>query len=135
MIYSVVTCRSLGEELKQRRRVIDRMLEAIDNLLDNSSEEKVIVSGALNIMNEPEFRDVDKLKKILTSLEEEDLLKNLFPDVINDNVNIRIGQENETEDFQRFKHGFFGFQNPGRTRQDLPYGTGTHGILEGSRHY
>ncbi|MGI5911408.1 MAG: heat-inducible transcriptional repressor HrcA [Syntrophomonadaceae bacterium] len=103
----------LREELKQRRRVIDRMLEAIDNLLDNSSEEKVIVSGALNIMNEPEFRDVDKLKKILTSFEEEDLLKNLFPDVINDNVNIRIGQENETESFKDLSMVFSGFKTQG----------------------
>ncbi|MCX5779425.1 MAG: heat-inducible transcriptional repressor HrcA, partial [Firmicutes bacterium] len=56
---------SLREELKSHRQVIDKALEALDNLLENPHEEKVVIRGALNILKEPEFKDLDKLKRIL----------------------------------------------------------------------
>lgn len=103
----------LRDELKQRRQIIDRALEAIESLLTNSAEERVIISGALNIMNEPEFKDVDKLKRILAFLEQESLLKNMLPDAIGDDVDIRIGQENESEDIQELSLVFSGYQTQG----------------------
>jgi len=104
---------SLREELNQRRKVIDRVLEAIDNLLDSSGKEKVLVSGALKIMNEPEFKNVDKLKKVLAFLEEENLLIEMLPDNIGDNVDIRIGQENKAEDIQELSLVFSGYKTQG----------------------
>lgn len=104
---------TLREELKQRRQVIDHALEAIESLLANSTEERVMISGALNIMNEPEFKDVDKLKKILAFLEEENMLKNLLPDAIGDNVDIRIGEENQSKDIQELSLVFSGYQTQG----------------------
>lgn len=103
----------LRDELKQRRKVIDHALEAIESLLANSSEERVIISGALNILNEPEFKDVDKLKKILAFLEEESLLKDLLPDAIGDKVDIRIGDENQSKEIQELSLVFSGYQTHG----------------------
>ncbi len=70
----------LRDNLKRRRQIIDRALDALDNLLENSGEEKVLISGALNMLKEPEFKDLDKLKRILTVLEEDVLLKGIIPD-------------------------------------------------------
>jgi len=103
----------LRDELKQRRRVIDRALEAIESLLDNSNEERLIISGALNIMNEPEFKDVDKLKKILAFLEEETQLMDMLPESLGDEVDIRIGQENQSEEFKELSFVFAGYQTQG----------------------
>jgi len=103
----------LRDELKQRRRVIDRALEAIESLLDNSNDERVIISGALNIMNEPEFKDVDKLRKILAFLEEETQLMDMVPESLGDEVDIRIGQENQSEDFKELSFVFAGYQTQG----------------------
>ncbi|MDD2373197.1 MAG: heat-inducible transcriptional repressor HrcA [Syntrophomonadaceae bacterium] len=103
----------LRDELKQRRKVIDHALEAIESLLDNSNEERVIISGALNIMNEPEFKDVDKLKKIMAFLEEETQLMDMLPESLGDEVDIRIGQENQAEDFKELSLVFAGYRSQG----------------------
>ncbi|MGS0765101.1 heat-inducible transcriptional repressor HrcA [Syntrophomonas curvata] len=103
----------LREELKQRRQVIDHALEAIESLLASSNEERVMISGTLNIMNEPEFKDVDKLRKILAFLEEESLLKNLLPDAVGDNIDIRIGEENQSQAIRELSLVFSGYQTQG----------------------
>ncbi len=103
----------LRDELKQRRKVIDRALEAIESLLDNSNEERVIISGALNMMNEPEFKDVDKLRKILAFLEEETRLMDMLPESLGGEVDIRIGQENQSEDFKELSFVFAGYETQG----------------------
>ncbi|MGE5381774.1 MAG: heat-inducible transcriptional repressor HrcA [Methylocystaceae bacterium] len=86
---------SLRQELAHRRQVIDTALEAIDDLLIDSQEEKTRVAGALNILNEPEFKDLDKLKRILGVLEEDQYIKKLLEDKDLKEVKIKIGQENE----------------------------------------
>ena len=88
---------ALKEELHQRRRVIDNALEAIDLLLQNSHEERVVISGVLNMLNEPEFKDLEKLRRFLHLLEEEGAIKNNLPQGVGENVNISIGSENPEE--------------------------------------
>lgn len=89
---------SIRDELKQRRKIIDRMLEVIDGLTDNTGEEKVVISGILNMFNEPEFKDLEKLKKILAILEEDTVLKNLLPEATSGSVDITIGRENRLDE-------------------------------------
>lgn len=103
----------LRDQLKRRRQIIDRALDAIDNLLENSGEEKVLISGALNMLKEPEFKDLDKLKRILTVLEEDVLLKGVIPERISQDVDIRIGKENISEDIQEMSLVFTGYKTSG----------------------
>jgi len=103
----------LRDNLKKRRKVIESTLEAIDSLIENSGEEKVIISGTLNILNEPEFKDIDKLKRILTVLEEDILLKNIIPDDIGEEVDIRIGQENKVDEIKEMSLVFSGYNTFG----------------------
>lgn len=101
------------DELHNRRKVIDSALEAIDLLLEDSGEEKVIISGALNILNEPEFKDLEKLKRILHLFEEEVLFKNIVPAEVSDEVEIRIGQENMVEDLKEMSLVLAGYKSFG----------------------
>lgn len=103
----------LREDLKKRRQVIDKALDAIDNLLENSGEEKVLISGALNILNEPEFKDLFKLKRILTILEEDNLLKDILPEGITQDVDYRIGKENLSEDIREMSLVYTGYKTSG----------------------
>jgi heat-inducible transcriptional repressor len=103
----------LRDELKNRRQVIDKSLEALDNLLDSPHDEKVVISGALNILNEPEFKDLDKLRRILTLFEEDGPLKGVLPEQIKEGVDIRIGQENEAEDIKEMSLVFAGYRTAG----------------------
>lgn len=100
---------SLRQELIHKRQVIDTALEAIDDLLLSSQEEKTMVSGALNILNEPEFQDTDKLKRILGVLEEGQFVKKLLEDKNLKEVKIKIGQENEVEQVKELSIVFTAF--------------------------
>jgi heat-inducible transcriptional repressor len=89
---------SLRDELKHRKRIIDGVLDAINNMMENTGEEKIVISGILNILNEPEFKDLEKLKKILALLEEDTMLKNMLPETTGEAVDITIGSENRVDD-------------------------------------
>lgn len=86
--------RALRDELYQRRQVIDNALDALELLLRNSNDERVVVSGVLNMLNEPEFKDLEKLRRFLSLLEEEGAIKNRLPQGAGENINISIGREN-----------------------------------------
>ncbi|HWP95539.1 MAG TPA: heat-inducible transcriptional repressor HrcA [Syntrophomonadaceae bacterium] len=103
----------LRDTLKRRRRVIDQALEAIEHMLENSGEERVVISGALNILNEPEFKDLERIKRILSILEEESLLRHVLPDYIGDEVDIRIGKENQEERMKEMSLVFTGYKGFG----------------------
>jgi len=100
---------SLRQELLHQRQVIDTALEAVDDLLLSSREEKTMVTGALNILNEPEFQDMDKLKRILGVLEEGQFIKKLLEDKNLKEVKIKIGQENEVEQIKELSIVFTAF--------------------------
>lgn len=104
---------TIRDSLKRRRKIIDQVMEAIDNLLSGYGEEKAIISGALNILNEPEFKDLDKLKRILTVLAEESSLKEIVPDFAGQDVDIRIGKENLNEDIKEMSLVFTGYRISG----------------------
>lgn len=104
---------SLRDELKIRRKVINKVLEAIDLMLEGSNQENVVINGVLNILNEPEFKDLDKLKRILTILEEDFLLKQVIPADVGEDVNITIGKENKLEDIQEMSLVIASYHNLG----------------------
>ena len=105
--------KALREELKNRRKVIDSVLEAVEIMMQGCRDESVVISGALNILNEPEFKDLDKLKRILTILEEDVLLKQILPDTVSEEVNITIGNENKAEDIKEMSLVVAGYNNFG----------------------
>jgi heat-inducible transcriptional repressor len=107
---------TLKEELYQRRRVIDSALDAIELLLQDSNDERIVISGVLNMLNEPEFKDLDKLRRFLYLLEEEGAIKNNLPQGVGENVNISIGRENpeEMKDMSVVMAGYKSFGELGR---------------------
>ncbi|NLZ92693.1 MAG: heat-inducible transcription repressor HrcA [Firmicutes bacterium] len=72
------------------------ILEQILNLLEESSaagENRVFIGGASNILDQPEFRDMNKIKHLLTLFEQGERLV-LMLDTNVDGLSIRIGTEN-----------------------------------------
>lgn len=75
----------------------DLILELMEHVLMQSDDEKVFLGGALNMFNQPEFRDVEKLKILLTNLEEEQVVKKLLKKEGREGTEISIGGENTIE--------------------------------------
>jgi len=80
-------------ELASHKHVLDLVLEVLKYSLTLSSKEKVYLIGLFNILNQPEFHNIEKIKTILGLLGQESLLASLFADVSQPGINVRIGGE------------------------------------------
>jgi len=103
----------LREDLKNRRKVVDQVLEAIEKLLAQSGDEKVIINGMLNMFSEPEFKDLDKLRRIFKFIEEDGFLKELLNEDNAEDVDIKIGKENQVYDMQDMSLVYAGYKSFG----------------------
>lgn len=63
---------------------------------DFSTKSNVSFVGRTNILNQPEFSNVDKIKKVFTKLEDEELLESIEEE--DGNINIYIGKESKLDD-------------------------------------
>jgi len=85
----------ISGEMRRHAEQYEEMLRVLDQSL-TQEEDRVYLRGATKIMNQPEFRDVDKVKDILELLEQNDQLLHLFG-MPADGLTVRIGQENQLD--------------------------------------
>lgn len=75
--------------------LFEAAVEAIGKALSEERSERVYLGGATQLLSQPEFRDVDKVKSILLMLEEEQLLCDLLHSHEGEGVAVTIGSENK----------------------------------------
>lgn len=68
-------------------------LQLLEGTFSTELEEKVIMKGTTNIMMQPEFRDIDKVKEILDFLEKDEQVLKHFSSS-KQGIQIKIGTEN-----------------------------------------
>ncbi|MBT9176706.1 MAG: Heat-inducible transcription repressor HrcA [Firmicutes bacterium] len=74
--------------------------QAMDSLiagLSRSEGDRVVLGGATNIMNQPEFRDIAKLRAIMRVLDEHELVLRLVTSAPSTSASVSIGAENAIE--------------------------------------
>ena len=76
-------------------QVYERAITLLKQVLTVDKNEKVYLGGTTQMLNQPEFRDVDKIKGLLTMLEEDRLLCDILHMPNSDGVIVTIGQENK----------------------------------------
>lgn len=88
-------------ELAKHKRVLDLAIELFEESMKMKSEDKIYLGGVFNILNQPEFHNVEKVKTLLGILEQEDLLYGLMvDDEQKDSVTVRIGGEIKNKDIK-----------------------------------
>lgn len=76
----------------------EEILRMLDHVIDHSEDERIFLSGTTNMLTQPEFKDVDKVKSILDLLgETPKLIRLLDARPGSGGVKVRIGQENGLE--------------------------------------
>ncbi|HBW37610.1 heat-inducible transcriptional repressor HrcA [Desulfosporosinus sp. BICA1-9] len=87
-------------ELSRQRLLIDNTLDMLRAILDDSEgEERICLGGTLNMLNQPEFKDLGKVKTLFKLFEENEPLKKLLhPD--QEGLNVTIGGENSLKEFK-----------------------------------
>ncbi len=86
-------------ELSKHKNIFDAAMDLIQETLNLNQQDKIYLSGTLNILNQPEFRDIGRVKTLLSLLEQDKVLKEILSDKVNleNGINVTIGGENKLE--------------------------------------
>lgn len=82
-----------NEEIKEYIRYHEELIDAFVNAFVDMASDKYHISGKYNILAQPEFQNVNKVKTLLDAIEKRDILRIVKSDSMG--INIKIGQENE----------------------------------------
>lgn len=93
--------REISGELQKELDIVDAIFDMMDEAVKSSGEEKVFMEGTLKILNQPEFRDVDRVREVLTFLQDESILKELLHGKNEIGMNFTIGDELSHDEINR----------------------------------
>ncbi|MEN8193874.1 MAG: heat-inducible transcriptional repressor HrcA [Bacteroidota bacterium] len=91
-----------AEELKPIIRVF---LESADKIFNDEKSSGSVISGAKNILTQPEFEDIEKFQSIIELVEDRDVIVHVMDKYSKDDsndVSITIGSENEEKKFMSY---------------------------------
>ena len=84
----------IGKYIKQQEAIYNMFYNAFNEM--TLKKENYHFSGKTNILNAPEFNDVNKIKKIVSKLEDSNIISSIEE---NDNgINVYIGEESKIDD-------------------------------------
>lgn len=89
----------LKRDLYHRIELLEQALMLVEESLSDEPARPIFKEGTVNILNQPEFKDVEKIRQILSLLEEDSLLSTLLevPVGVSQKVVVKIGEENKLE--------------------------------------
>ena len=87
-------------DIEAHRAFLESMLDAVQANIRPEAGKEVVLGGAKNIFNHPEYQDVDKAKNFLTLLETKDALYDMLSRSTDMEFTIRIGKENELSELR-----------------------------------
>lgn len=91
----------LKRDLFKRMEILEQAFILLEESLKEEKQIRVFLGGTTNILNQPEFKDVDKIRRMLNLFEQEPLLFKILEDNSSeDDITVRIGTENEFEDIR-----------------------------------
>jgi heat-inducible transcriptional repressor len=81
-------------ELSRYRDVLNKALEVLADERGSAGAGKIYLDGMFNILNQPEFQNVERVRTLLGLLEQEEVLKELLAETApSAGVTVRIGSE------------------------------------------
>lgn len=90
----------LKRDLFRRMELLEQAFLLLEESLREEVKVRVFLGGTTNILNQPEFKDVEKIRKFLSLFEQDELLSSLLEsdDKNEAGVIIKIGRENHLEE-------------------------------------
>ncbi|MGI5824372.1 MAG: heat-inducible transcriptional repressor HrcA [Bacillota bacterium] len=72
--------KEVAMQMLYHQQMLQNSMALLQDLIVGSGEKtgNVFVNGALNLLNQPEFRDIDKVKELLSALEVDDVVRQLL---------------------------------------------------------
>jgi heat-inducible transcriptional repressor len=86
--------------------IIRLFIDSVDRIFkDQKNEDKIVITGATNIIQHPEFEDPGKFQSVIELIEDKDIIIHIMDRKKFDNTNsvlISIGSENEEEKLNEY---------------------------------
>lgn len=91
----------IGREMERHVSHYEELMQVLDEALDpNQDMQRIFLSGTTNMLTQPEFKDVEKVKSILDLLEETPTITKMMNSAsLVPGIQVRIGTENTHEAF------------------------------------
>lgn len=86
----------VAKELGRYIQQYEQLMTVLEETLTHEPDDHIVLKGTTNILMQPEFRDVDKVRDILTLFEQNEMVVRLF-DSQQTGLHVRIGTENEEQ--------------------------------------
>lgn len=92
-IASVLNSVTLSDDIRDFLRYHEEIVEACVEAFSEMASDKYHFTGRYNILSQPEFKDVDKVRDLFNAIEKRDILRVVKTDSYG--INVKIGHENE----------------------------------------
>lgn len=90
----------LREELEPAD-LYEEMAELLVRALEEKDEERVFLEGTLHLFEQPEFRDIDRARSLLSFLQQDHTVASLLSEVADrSGIRVTIGKEHRTAEMQ-----------------------------------
>ena len=92
---SVEILQNVHTDVVEDKLIFSSLLQAVRKMTGRRQEQKVFLGGTKQLLNQPEFRDVERVRYLLGILEEEKVLKDLLQGGEDSGLKVTIGSENK----------------------------------------
>lgn len=92
---SVEILQNVHTDVVEDKLIFSSLLQAVRKMTGRRQEQKVFLGGTKQVLNQPEFRDVERVRNLLGILEEEKVLKDLLQGGEDSGLKVTIGSENK----------------------------------------
>ena len=92
---SVEILQNVHTDVVEDKLIFSSLLQAVRKMTGRRQEQKVFLGGTKQLLNQPEFRDVERVRNLLGILEEEKVLKDLMQGGEDSGLKVTIGSENK----------------------------------------
>lgn len=92
---SVEILQNVHTDVVEDKLIFSSLLQAVRKMPGRRQEQKVFLGGTKQLLNQPEFRDVERVRNLLGILEEEKVLKDLLQGGEDSGLKVTIGSENK----------------------------------------
>lgn len=92
---SVEILQNVHTDVVEDKLIFSSLLQAVRKMTGRRQEQKVFLGGTKQLLNQPEFRDEERVRNLLGILEEEKVLKDLLQGGEDSGLKVTIGSENK----------------------------------------
>ena len=92
---SVEILQNVHTDVVEDKLIFSSLLQAVRKMTGRRQEQKVFLGGTKQLLNQPEFRDVERVRNLLGILEEEKVRKDLLQGGEDSGLKVTIGSENK----------------------------------------